>query len=135
MDENTKRKYPRFAQDFSGESMTQQHFTDSCEITNIVETYAQTGIDPYAERKAKERFGDGTYRTYLDAMNTVAAFRSQFHELPLAIREQFNNDPEAYLHAQEQLLTSEPEPSSEPDQKAPEEPLNAPPEDASEGEN
>lgn len=127
-----KRPYPRFAQDFSGDSKTQQHFAADCDINKIVATYDQTGIDPYADRIAQQRFGDGTYRTYLDAMNTVATLHSKFAELPMAIREQFNNDPELYLQAAEAQLDQSEIPIEDPPPEAPEEPLTPPPEDASE---
>jgi len=121
-----KRPYPRLQQDFSGDSLTQTHFTDEVNVNNIVERYDATGIDPYAERKAAETYGDGSYREYLDAMLAVAELRSQFHELPQAAQTAFNNDPQAWLDA---IVAKGQEPPPDTTESV-SDPLTPPPEDA-----
>lgn len=116
-----KRPYPRFAQDFSGDSATQQHFTAECDVNNIVAQFDRTGIDPYAERKAAEQYGDGLYRTYEDAMFTVAEINSDFNELPAHVRKHYENDPLLYLAAIDAAQTQAREGANE----APSEPLTA----------
>lgn len=74
-----KREY---SQDFSGPSITQQHFKESCDATNIVNRFTNTGLDPYADRKAQERFGHATSQTFQEAMFTVAEINSRFQALP-----------------------------------------------------
>jgi len=125
-----KRRYPRFAQDFSGESKTQQHFADECDVNNIVAQYDRTGIDPYAENKNSERYGDGMYRTYSDAMLVAAEMRSNFEELPAAVRAQYDFNVENYLKAVDARAEAELAPSLEEQQEAPSAPPEPPPEDA-----
>ena len=124
-----KRPYPRFAQDFSGETVTQQQFTAASDINNIVASYERTGIDPYASRLENQQFGDGEYRTYQEALNNVADLNSRFHELPMAIREQYNNDPETYLSALEAQNVVKPDPTDPPPQEAPDTPPEPPPQE------
>lgn len=127
------RPYPRFSQDFSGESQTQQHFTEQCDITNIVEQYARTGHDPYADRLANQRFGNATSKTYDEAMREVAQVQSDFNELPQPLREQYDNDPANYLSAIEALQLPEPEPTPDPVPEPAPEPSQEPPADPPQG--
>lgn len=125
-----KRPYPRFQQDFSGESLTQQHFAPECDVNNIVARYEATGLDPYADRKAYEQYGDGTYRTYVDAMFAVAEISSKFHELPAHVRDQFQNDPQNWITALHEAENAPPQPEApEPPQNVSES-LSEPPTEA-----
>lgn len=85
--------------DLSGDSVTQQHFKESSDINNIVARYAQTGLDPYEDRKARERFGEATSQSYEEAMFTVAEIQSRFNELPATTRSKYHNDPSNLLDA------------------------------------
>lgn len=115
------RRYKRVAQDFSGETLTQRHFAPSCDVNRIVETYDRTGIDPFADRAKDQRFGDGMYRTYKEAMDHVAGVRSAFQELPQAVQDRFG-DAESYLAYLDAQTRQPPSEASE----APEEPLEPP---------
>ena len=113
---NAKRP---FAQDFSGESKTQQHFKDSCDVNNIVAHYQQTGVDPYADRRASQQFGFATSETYESAMRNVAEVNSAFAALPSEERALHLHDPARWLSAQaspevEDPENSPPEPPQEP---------------------
>lgn len=96
MSRTTKRKR-RFAQDFSGKSLTDQSFAPACDVNRIVKHYQDTGLDPYRERLAKAHWGIATTQTFADAMRIKAEFDSAFALLPLSERERYNNDPEAWL--------------------------------------
>ena len=128
------RATPRFAQDFSGETKTQQHFTEAQDVNNIVAAYDRTGIDPYAERLTKQRFGNGEYQTFQDHMNVVAEARSTFETLPQEIKDQYGhveayleavsdefvsrlNDPETFPQAASQEPPEAAEKASTPDEK------------------
>jgi len=89
-----KRKH---AQDFSGESLTQQGFKDSHDINNIVRHYANTGFDPYESRKQQMRFGHATSKNFSEAMQQVAEINSAFSELPAKVRQSFQNDPQQWI--------------------------------------
>jgi len=87
----------KFSQDFSGESLTQQGFKDSCDINNIVRHYEASGFDPYESRKQQIRFGHATSKTFSEAMQTVAEIQSAFSALPADTRQSFQNDPQAWI--------------------------------------
>lgn len=108
------RKYPRFAQTFDGDGQTQAHFKDSCDINNIVETYARTGIDPNPDGQTNQKFGFATSKDFTESAFNMAEITSAFAELPSAVRSQYSNDPALWLDA-----NTRPEPTEEP---------NAPPE-------
>lgn len=111
-----KRKY---SQDFSGNGKTQQHFKDSCDVNNIIAHHTATGLDPYAERKAQEKFGFASSKTFSEAMQQTAEINSAFESLPSSIRASHSNDPAAWLDTLAALPPEEgektpPEPSQEP---------------------
>ena len=118
------RANKRFAQDFSGETKTQQHQAEGLNVNNIVAAYDRTGVDPYAERLARQRFGDGTYRTYLEVMNLVADARSEFEHLPQSVRDEYGH-VEAYIDAQWEASLQPPEPTPEPAPEPSQEPQEA----------
>lgn len=92
-----KRPYKRFAQEFPGDSVTQQHFKDSANVNNIVARYAATGVDPCADRVGKGYFGHATSKSFTEAMFEVAEVTSHFAELPSEARQAFENDPAKWL--------------------------------------
>ncbi len=75
----TKRKR-KYSQDFSGKSLTDQSFTQSCDVNNIVRHYEQTGVDEFAQRKNQERFGVATTLSYEEAMRNHADVQSAIAE-------------------------------------------------------
>ncbi len=86
-----------FSQDFSGESKTQQHFKDSCDVNNIVATFQATGIDPYADRIRNQKFGFANSQDFSEAMQNIAEINSRFAGLPSEIRQEFSNDPARWI--------------------------------------
>lgn len=109
---------------FTQDSRTQQQFKASVDVNNIVNHYRETGIDPYAERKAAARFGSVPSQSYTEAMFHVAEVNSTFHALDASIRAQFANDPARWLahlegeaaanaRAASEAAQAEPETSSE----------------------
>lgn len=107
--ERSPRRRPsasrRLSVKFTEPSLTQQQFKASVDVNNIVRHYAQTGIDPYADRKDSQHFGAMTSKSFTDAMYQVAEVHSQFHELPAQERARFSNAPERWLaHMEAQAL-------------------------------
>jgi len=123
-----------FAQDFSGDGKTQQHFTEGCDVNNIIAQYAQTGVDVHADRATNQRFGYATSTSYLEAMQNIAEINSAFAELPSKDRSQFDNDPAQWVESLEEPETidevDDPPAAPEP----PQEPPEAPPSPPNEGE-
>lgn len=89
----SKRKY---SQDFSGDSVVQQHFKESTDINAIIRQHQMTGIDPYEHRK-NPQFGYATSQTYYDACRNTAEIQSAFMELPSKERASHLNDPGRWL--------------------------------------
>lgn len=75
-----------------GESLTQQHFAEECDIKNIIKKHDRTGLISHVARGVAE-YGDyseiNEYREALDLINDADA---AFMGLPSAIRKKFNNN-------------------------------------------
>lgn len=75
---------------------TQQSHKDDCDINVIMARYQQTGlIDHFNQRQP--RFIDCTGADYHAAQQLIAQAKSMFQDLPSSIRNQFDNDPAAFL--------------------------------------
>lgn len=76
-------------------SMTQQSFTDECDINQILKKFIQTGI--------LDTIGPGVYADISDTMDYQSALHmikradQMFAELPSEIRKRFNNNPAEYM--------------------------------------
>lgn len=89
----------KYSQDFSGESPTQQHFKESCDINRIVDQYAATGVDPAPERLAMKQYGFATSKDFAEAQRQVAEVNSAFADLPSSLRAKYGNDPANWIEA------------------------------------
>jgi len=75
---------------------TKQSFKDEVDVNNIIRRFQKTGELPAASRVPRyEDFSN--VPSYQDALNFVAGVNDAFLELPSRIRNQFSNDPGAYL--------------------------------------
>jgi len=91
------RAYPHPGFRTKGESRTQQHFKDECDINTIVRKYRTQGVVPVGTSK-EELFGDFTNVPDLqEAMGIAARANQQFAALPSHMRERFNNDPLEFI--------------------------------------
>jgi phage internal scaffolding protein len=69
-----------------GESLTQQHFKDECDVINIIKKHDRNGIIEHVQR-GQARYGDfSEVADYRDAQN-------EFMTIPSDIRKKFDNDP------------------------------------------
>lgn len=85
---------------FEGESLTQQHFADECDINNIISNFYRTGflVDPTLPMGRSPQFGDFTQVIdYADAQQLVIDANNAFANLPSRIRDRFSNDPARLL--------------------------------------
>lgn len=117
----------RLAQDFSGPSITQQHFAASADVNNIIRHYAD--LEQPLPQPRPESFGFQSSTSFSEAMQRVALVNSAFAELPAKTRSAFDNDPERWLEAQ--LAPQEIVPPAA--SQAPESPENPVPQEPIEG--
>ena len=78
----TSKRKRKYAQDFSGHSLTDTSFAPSCDVNNIIRHYENTGVDPHAYRKNLAKYGDVPSITFSEAMQNKAAFDSYVAENP-----------------------------------------------------
>jgi len=95
----TTKRERKYAQDFSGDSVTQQHFKNQCDVNQIVAAYEATGVDPYAHRAQQQNFGFATSKTFEQASREIAEVHSAFAALPSKERSAFANDPAQWIEA------------------------------------
>lgn len=75
--------------------LTQQHFKDECDINNILDRYAQTGIVPERHGAFYGDFSEGL--EYREALDRLQSTQEQFNALPARTRDFFQNNPAAFL--------------------------------------
>lgn len=75
---------------------TKQSFKDECDVNVIIKRFLKTGILDFAN-KHEPRYGDTTGIEYTQAMQTVAAAKSLFMEMPPHLRSRFENEPAKFL--------------------------------------
>ena len=76
-----------------GESLTQQHFKEECEVINIIKKHDRNGIIEHVQR-GQARYGDfSEVADYREALDLVRDAQSEFMTIPSDIRKKFDNDP------------------------------------------
>jgi phage internal scaffolding protein len=76
-----------------GESLTQQHFKDECEVINIIKKHDRNGIIEHVQR-GQARYGDfSEVADYREALDLVRDAQAEFMTIPSDIRKKFDNDP------------------------------------------
>ena len=76
--------------DFSDtESLTEQHHARSCDINTILARYKQTGVIEHISN-FEPQYGDVSGVEFKDAMDKVAAVKSEFEALPAWARNNFD---------------------------------------------
>ncbi len=84
----------RVAEPFNttGESLTQQHFLQECDIKTIIKKHDRTGIIQHVARGVAQ-YGDySEVHEYREALDLINAADESFAGLPADVRKQFNND-------------------------------------------
>lgn len=76
-----------------GESLTQQHFKDECDVINIIKRHDRQGIIEHVHR-GQARYGDfSEVKEYREALDLVRTAQDEFMQIPSDIRKKFDNDP------------------------------------------
>lgn len=77
----------------TGESLTQQHFKEECDVINIIKKHDRNGIIEHVQR-GQARYGDfSEVHDYREALDLVRDAQSEFMNIPSDIRKKFDNDP------------------------------------------
>ena len=124
-----------------GESLTQQHFAEECDIKNIIKKHDRTGLISHVARGVAQYGEYAEINEHREALALVNNADAAFMNLPSAVRKRFNNnageffefatDPANVGEMIELGLAPSPVPTA-PDkpEKAPEKPVDS---DVSEG--
>lgn len=76
-----------------GESLTQQHFKEECDVINIIKKHDRNGIIEHVQR-GQARYGDfSEVADYREALDLVRDAQQEFMSVPSDIRKKFDNDP------------------------------------------
>lgn len=76
-----------------GDSLTQQHFKEECEVINIIKKHDRNGIIEHVQR-GQARYGDfSEVHDYREALDLVRNAKEEFMAIPSDIRKKFDNDP------------------------------------------
>lgn len=94
----TRNDRIRLKSKMDSNSPTKQEFKESCDVNNIMRNYEKTGIITHIN-SSEPRYGFVEAQTYQDALNAVISAQQRFNELPSAVRDAFDNDPETFLKA------------------------------------
>ena len=91
------KKHKPVRKSFKKESRTIQSDKDSCDIHEIVRTYARTGVMTHVA-KNHARYGDfSEIGDFQEQKNRVNAVEEVFASLPVDVREEFGNDPANFV--------------------------------------
>lgn len=123
-----------------GESLTQQHFAEECDIRNIIKKHDRTGLISHVQRGTAQ-YGDySEVNEYREALDLINHADESFAGLPSEIRKMFSNnageffefatDPANADKMVELGLAPSPAPVEAKPEKAPEKPVDP---DVSEG--
>ena len=83
---------PRCFFETTGESLTQQQFTDECDIQNILRSHDRNGVITHIH-KGNAIYGDFSNITdFSDALEQIKDAQESFMNIPSEIREKFKND-------------------------------------------
>ena len=81
----------------TGQTLTQQHFRDECDVNRIMKQWIATGTIEHIAR-TEGVYGDFTnVGDYQDAQNRIVEAKINFLALPLPIRKRMNHDPEKLI--------------------------------------
>lgn len=80
----------------TGHTPAQQQFKDDCDVNTIMRRFQKTGVIDHVA-KHQPIYGFASSQSYHESMNIVAIADSMFNDLPSSIRNEFSNNPEAFL--------------------------------------
>lgn len=77
---------------------TDQAGKNDADINRIVKRFETSGTLPLGNTMEK-RYGFASSENFADAARNVAAYRSQFEELPDSLKEKFNGNADSFIQA------------------------------------
>lgn len=80
-----------------GESMTQQHFKDQCDINKILTRYSRDGLVAHLAAKPGAYMDLPADLDYQAALHLVMDAEENFLALPAELRKELDNDPAQFL--------------------------------------
>lgn len=86
---------PRRPQELGGETLTEQHHKDACDINNILSGYAGPLMNHV--RQNGQYIDVPAVDDYHHAMNITLKAQQMFDDLPAAVRKEMDNDPAKFL--------------------------------------
>ena len=75
-----------------GESMTQEQFSEECEINNIIRSHDRNGVIEHINRGNAIYADFSGITDFSDALEQIREAQSEFMNIPSEIREKFQND-------------------------------------------
>jgi hypothetical protein len=81
---------------FTDDGYTIQEQKDDCDINNIIEKFARTGLINHVN-KHEPQFGEFANFDFQQQQTLIAKATQIFMQLPPKIRQQFNNSPANYI--------------------------------------
>jgi len=98
-DQAHRAKLPRVGIDTGSERLTEQHHKDSCDATQIVQRYAQTGVLTHVKNIPGIYADLPDTLDYQWALETFRKASDAFAAIPASIREKFGHSPHRFLEA------------------------------------
>lgn len=98
-DRKARVKRTRSGLDTGADTLTEQHHKDSCDATQIVQRYAQTGVLTHVKNIPGAFVDLPDQIDYQQALEAVQKGREAFHTLPATLRETFAHSPQRFLEA------------------------------------
>lgn len=86
-------------------SLTKVQFANDCDLRQIVRRFLKTGTLPAMQNRQTIFSTDGLPSDFGSLIDSTTRVRQAFDQLPLAERNRYNNDPEAWIIAQTSLET------------------------------
>ncbi len=79
-----------------GDGAAQQQFKDDCDVNTIMQRFQKTGAIDHVS-KHQPQYGFATPNDYHQSLNIIMTAQSMFNDLPSKIRNEFSNNPQAFL--------------------------------------
>lgn len=79
-----------------GHTPAQQQFKEDCDVNTIMNRFHKTGLVDHVSQY-QPNYGFASAQTYHESMNVITKAQSMFNDLPSKVRNEFSNDPQAFL--------------------------------------
>lgn len=97
MDYKTPKTAVRCSFATTGETMTEQSHSKSCDINNIMKKYQKTGLVDHVREFGAMYVDLPPQADFQHHMEVVTAVKTIFGDLPSSLRNRFSNDPGLFL--------------------------------------